>query len=424
MTGLPFSRIALLQFRIRLGDPAANLEQVRSLFHGLAPAPGTLVLLPELWSCGFDVAHMERHAAGTASLLEELQALAAESGAWFAGSLPEPGPAGGLPRNTLFLTGPEGVAGRYRKQHLFSFWKEDRFFAPGDRPQAMATPDGPLGALVCYDLRFPELARAQAFAGCRLLVVSAQWPMVRLDHWQRLLAARAIENQVFVAACNSCGLTGSTEFAGHSLVVAPDGTSLLELGGGPDAGQCRLDGEMLVALRSRFCSVAERPWLQHDSDKLTTLEELQPILAAIRRQGSRIAFTNGCFDILHAGHVSYLEQARRAGDCLVVGLNSDRSVRLLKGEDRPVNGEQERARVLAALGCVDFVVIFDRETPLDLICALLPDVLVKGADWPEEEIVGAAEVKAAGGRVERIAFEHQVSTSAVIATIRGDQRSP
>ncbi len=416
---LPFSRVALLQFRVRLGEPAANLERVRALFADLAPAAGTLVLLPELWSCGFDAGRMARHAAATPALLDALRGLAAASGAWFAGSLPEPAGNGGLPRNTFFLTGPDGVAGRYRKQHLFAFWKEDRLLAPGDRPRAIATAAGLLGALVCYDLRFPELAREQAFAGCGLLAVSAQWPMVRLDHWQALLTARAIENQVFVAACNSCGRTGHTEMAGHSMVVAPDGSRLLTLGSDAGSGQCFLDGSLLATLRSRFCSVGERPWPWHDRDKVISLERLLPRLAAIRRQGSRVAFTNGCFDILHAGHVSYLEQARRCGDCLVVGLNSDRSVRAIKGDSRPVNGEQERARVLAALGCVDFVVIFDDETPIDLIRALGPDVLVKGADWPEDRIVGAAEVKAAGGRVERIAFEHQVSTSAVIKSIRG-----
>ena len=130
-------------------------------------------------------------------------------------------------------------------------------------------------------------------------------------------------------------------------------------------------------------------------------------------------FTNGCFDLLHAGHVSYLEQARRAGDCLVVGLNSDRSVRSLgKGPGRPINTQDDRARVLSALGCVDYVVVFDEATPLNLITALRPDVLVKWADWPEEQIVGAAEVKAAGGKVVRISFEHDRSTTGLVNKIR------
>ena len=164
--------------------------------------------------------------------------------------------------------------------------------------------------------------------------------------------------------------------------------------------------------------------MQADRQKIRSLDELLPELALIRRQGSRIAFTNGCFDILHAGHVSYLEEARRTADCLVVGLNTDASVRVLKGPGRPVNSEADRARVLAALGCVDFVVLFAEETPLRLITALLPDVLVKGADWAEDQIVGAAEVKAAGGRVARIAFEHDRSTTGLIDRIKTSNAAP
>jgi rfaE bifunctional protein nucleotidyltransferase chain/domain len=164
--------------------------------------------------------------------------------------------------------------------------------------------------------------------------------------------------------------------------------------------------------------------LNADRHKIRSLDQLRAELALIKRQGSRIAFTNGCFDILHAGHVSYLEEARRTADCLVVGLNADCSVRGLKGPSRPVNGEADRARVLAALGCVDYVVLFSEETPLRLITALLPDVLVKGADWAEDQIVGAAEVKVAGGRVVRIPFEHDRSTTGLIDRIRTSNSLP
>ena len=132
-----------------------------------------------------------------------------------------------------------------------------------------------------------------------------------------------------------------------------------------------------------------------------------------------VVFTNGCFDILHQGHVTYLEQARREGDCLVVGVNSDASVRALgKGDDRPVNHEQSRARILGALGCVDHVVIFGEETPLKLITTLRPEVLVKGGDWPVEKIVGAPEVLAAGGRVLSIPLVENYSTTSLIKKIR------
>ncbi|NOQ46192.1 MAG: D-glycero-beta-D-manno-heptose 1-phosphate adenylyltransferase [Desulfobulbaceae bacterium] len=148
------------------------------------------------------------------------------------------------------------------------------------------------------------------------------------------------------------------------------------------------------------------------------LHKLVEIVALRKKTGQKIVFTNGCFDIIHAGHVEYLQQARRQGDFLVLGLNDDLSIRSIKGPDRPVNEELQRARVLAALGCVDAVVLFGEDTPINLITTLLPDVLVKGADWEEDEIVGAAEVKAAGGRVERIPFASQTSTTDLIRRIR------
>jgi rfaE bifunctional protein nucleotidyltransferase chain/domain len=178
---------------------------------------------------------------------------------------------------------------------------------------------------------------------------------------------------------------------------------------------------LLEEQRRTFYPAGNRAWLAADNQKIKKMDSLLPELALIRRQGSRVAFTNGCFDILHAGHVSYLEEARRTADCLVVGLNADCSVRALKGPSRPVNNEDDRARVLAALGCVDYVVLFEEETPIRLITALMPDVLVKGADWPEEQIVGAVEVKAAGGRVARISFEHDRSTTALIDKIRATE---
>jgi rfaE bifunctional protein nucleotidyltransferase chain/domain len=412
-----FPSAACLQMEIRVGDVDANLQQLKRSFVGQEPATNTLVVLPELWATGFDYPHIAALAEQTPRVLTELQQLAAKHTIWFAGSLPEKREQG-APCNTLYLTGPEGVVGRYRKHHLFSFWQEDQYLQPGSVPQPIDTPFGPLGALVCYDLRFPVISCAQTFGGCRVIVVSAQWPMLRLDHWQLLVRTRAVENQAFVVACNGCGISGSYELAGHSMIVGPDGYVLAEAGEESSFIGAELVEEDLETLRSRFCTGGERPWSGDDHNKVVGLTQLQDHLVLHRKQGSRVVFTNGCFDLLHAGHVSYLEQARQCGDCLVVGLNSDRSVRVLKGASRPINSQQARARVLASLGCVDYVVLFDEDTPRNLICSLLPDILVKGADWPEDRIVGAAEVKAAGGRVERIVFEHQLSTTDVINKIR------
>jgi D-beta-D-heptose 7-phosphate kinase/D-beta-D-heptose 1-phosphate adenosyltransferase len=137
-----------------------------------------------------------------------------------------------------------------------------------------------------------------------------------------------------------------------------------------------------------------------------------------RRAGRRVVFTNGVFDLLHPGHVRYLQAARREGDLLIVAVNSDRSVRANKGPTRPVTPEGERAEILSALACVDAVVIFDQETPADIIRRVQPDVLVKGADWAADAIVGRDTVEARGGRVVRIDVEPGWSTSKIIDRIR------
>ena len=151
--------------------------------------------------------------------------------------------------------------------------------------------------------------------------------------------------------------------------------------------------------------------------KIITAEKLAARLDEARKSGKKVVFTNGCFDILHAGHVRYLAAAAAEGDLLVVGMNSDASVRLIKGDRRPVVHQNHRAEVLASLGCVDYVVIYDAPQPLELIQVLKPDVLVKGADWTPETIVGGDFVKSNGGNVVRIALVPEISTSRIIEKI-------
>jgi D-beta-D-heptose 7-phosphate kinase/D-beta-D-heptose 1-phosphate adenosyltransferase len=152
--------------------------------------------------------------------------------------------------------------------------------------------------------------------------------------------------------------------------------------------------------------------------KIISLKRAKALRGGFRRRKKKMVFTNGCFDILHIGHVRYLQAAKRAGHVLVVGLNSDSSVRRLKGKERPLNGERERAGVLAALECVDHVVIFGEDTPECLIRTLLPDVLVKGSDWKRGTIVGEDIVEGNGGSVRRIRFEKGFSTTAIIEKIK------
>jgi len=149
-----------------------------------------------------------------------------------------------------------------------------------------------------------------------------------------------------------------------------------------------------------------------------TLEQTILRFGREKRNGKRVVFTNGCFDLLHPGHIRSLETARALGDALIVGLNSDDSVKSLKGPDRPVIPEQERAEILASLECVDAVVIFEELTPQEVIAALLPDVLVKGGDWPGSQIVGREEVEAAGGRVVLVDVVEGYSTSDILKKIR------
>jgi D-beta-D-heptose 7-phosphate kinase/D-beta-D-heptose 1-phosphate adenosyltransferase len=151
--------------------------------------------------------------------------------------------------------------------------------------------------------------------------------------------------------------------------------------------------------------------------KAMPLESLAPEIDCRRRLGQRVVFTNGCFDILHAGHVQYLQEARAQGDLLVVGINSDDSVRRLKGSSRPVNTVEARAHVLSALHAVDYVCVFDEATPLDLIQAVRPDVLVKGADYRKEEVVGAAFVEAYGGRVHLAELRQGYSSTNILRAL-------
>jgi D-beta-D-heptose 7-phosphate kinase/D-beta-D-heptose 1-phosphate adenosyltransferase len=151
--------------------------------------------------------------------------------------------------------------------------------------------------------------------------------------------------------------------------------------------------------------------------KILKKNDLVLKIKSLQEKGKRIVFTNGCFDLLHVGHVRYLAAAKSEGDILVVGLNSDTSVQVIKGRKRPIVPQEQRAEVLAGLGCVDYITFFSEPDPLKLIQALAPDVLVKGDDWPEARIVGADFVKAKGGKIVRVPVVPDASTSGLIQKI-------
>jgi len=152
-------------------------------------------------------------------------------------------------------------------------------------------------------------------------------------------------------------------------------------------------------------------------NKIKLLSELRPLIEILRGTGKKIVFTNGCFDLIHTGHTRYLAKARSLGDLLIVAVNSDASVRQLKGDKRPINGQNDRAETLAALESVDFVVVFDELDPHRVISELQPDILVKGGDWPIEEIIGRDVVEARGGQVISTGFIEGQSTTGIIDKI-------
>ena len=246
-----------LQFDVKSGDISSNLARVEQGLAEIAASnkqisPG-IIVLPELWATGFAYEKLPELTKKVPELLENLQTLSAKYQAHIAGSLPEF--SGNSYYNTLFITTPKGIAGSYRKQRLFNPMGEDTFFTPGAKPRPIQTALGPIGALVCYDLRFPELLREQTTLGVELVVVPAQWPDARIDQWRILVQARAIENQMFIIASNRCGTTGDTTFGGHSMIVAPDGSILLEAGEDKTCKGIILNLEMVSAARSLFSTV-------------------------------------------------------------------------------------------------------------------------------------------------------------------------
>ncbi len=420
-------RIGIICFPPEPGRPKKNLKALKKAITGLSPYRPDLILLPELWATGLIKKAARNLTSQTASILKELKKMAQEGQTALVGTLPETLDTKRI-YNTTFVTSSEGSIPVYRKIHLFAPMGEHRIFTPGREvkvrrlPLRSATLNA--GFLTCFDLRFPELSRHLVYHGAQLLLVSALWPLARKEHLQTLTRARAIENQCLVALSNPHGRSGDLELAGCSCLMDPWGNPVSPLDRGNDWQVFDMELSLIEKFRTIFNTITPPgPWIHSPSNKVLPLQELLDRLAVRRKLGHKVVFTNGCFDLLHPGHVEYLEAARGFGDLLVVGLNSDRSIRGIKGPTRPVNTQEMRARVLSGLWAVDYVVIFDEPTPMNLISNIVPDILVKGADWEEDQIVGADLVKAAGGRVERVPFQHPTSTSKIIEKVVSLQKT-
>ncbi len=403
-------KIALLQYPF-LPKAEQTLGKLFSLYEKVSGAD--LVVAPELGLTGFE----EAFDFNVLNKAREVFISKIDKGA-------PPllvGGASSQRKSVAFLFEGKEVFTVAEKINLFPGFDPEKGFLPGRFHLPFRFKDILFGALICYDLRFPEIAKFLTTRGARAIFVLAAWPEERIPHFHALLRARAIENQIFVVGANAMGVVAGVELGGRSVVFDPWGRELL-LAEGEGIFEVELDFERLKKARSLFTTSRFTPPVPPEA-KILPLETLLPLLEEARELGQKIVFTNGCFDLLHAGHVSYLEAARKEGDLLVVGLNTDRSVRKIKGPGRPLNPEGFRARVLAGLAAVDFVVLFHEETPERLIRAIKPDVLVKGADWPEDKIVGAPFVKSYGGRIVRIPFEFDVSTTKIVTKIRDEAPS-
>jgi predicted amidohydrolase len=341
-----FTGLACIQFRIELGEPEKNLGRIAGVLASTGDLTDTLVVLPEMWSSGFAYGRFDAMAEATGTMLAELAVLARRHRCILAGSMPEKG-CGGMSGpffNTLYVTGADGVLGSYRKQQIFAYGGEGEDFAPGFEPYPVATPLGLLGCLVCYDLRFPGLARTQCQQGADLLICPAQWPLARIGHWRTLLRARAIENQTFVVACNGSGIVDGMELGGCSAIIDPHGNILDEAGSGtsPQLIRVRPDWQQREEYRSRFRSFAVAAYPFRDERKIVpTVSACLELLRRRKDLGQKLV----CCEVsgqVGAEGLQALEDARRCGDFLLVVLP-------------PVAVCEIDCRFYAALGCVDAV---------------------------------------------------------------------
>lgn len=366
-----FPRLGFIQFTIQRAEPRRNLETVASALQTIDHGDTMLIVLPEMWSCGFAYGQLGEMACETGDILSDLAVLAQRHNCIFAGSLPEKIDQEGtdLVYNTLYITGARGVLGSYRKQRIFAFGGEGEAFAPGENPGAVITSSGNIGCLVCYDLRFPDLARIQCQQGADLLVCSAEWPTARIEHWRTLLKARAIENQTFLVACNSCGSIDGVQFGGSSAIIDPEGKILAEASVDPQVTVIQADWQIREDFRSRFRSFASAPYSFVDALKICgSAADCLERVSRRKAVGQKVLFYElamiDCDDIDLKG----LEEKRRQGDFLLVGVSPEKP--LVSGERQGMRGKTGARtgilRFLAALGCVDAVCSLEDFSPKDL----------------------------------------------------------
>ncbi len=250
-------RAAIIQFDVRRGDVEWNLATVKRRISALEKEGMQLILLPEMWSTGFANERLKGLSETTSRVLRDLSGLSRRLHVTIIGSLPEKREDRVF--NTAYVVDSDGtVAGVYRKVHLFSPTGEDRYFTPGRKAVVSKTSLGPIGLMICYDLRFPELCRSLALSGATMVAVVAEWPAERVAHWEVLLKARAIENQVFILGANRCGKDGDLVYAGHSRIISPYGEVMARAGKGPATVSAAIDLGAVERTRKHIPCLQER----------------------------------------------------------------------------------------------------------------------------------------------------------------------
>ena len=256
MPDSPF-QAAALQFRVDVGDVPGNRRRAVRWIVEAAERGARLCVLPEMWSTGFAEARLPALSRTTPEILHELRTLAARLRVVIAGSLPERAGRGVF--NTLYVVNATGVVtGEYRKAHLFTPSGEDRWFRRGAASGVIPSDAGPIGPLICYDLRFPELSRKYFLEGAAVLCVASQWPSVRSGHWDLLTAARAVENQIYLVAANAVGPSGPFHYAGGSVIVSPVGERLAVLGDEEGMALATVDPAVVEETRRRIPCRSDR----------------------------------------------------------------------------------------------------------------------------------------------------------------------
>jgi len=253
--------VGFIQLKIVAGEVERNLVNLKVELEKLSPVENSLLVLPELWATGFSYDVMDTLAEQMEDLFSALQMLSSKHHVSLAGTLPERTVEGKY-YNSMRIVDPSGIVGSYRKQFLFP--GEEICFVPGgQQPNIINSQWGKVGGIVCFDLRFPNLSRTLCQKGADILICSAQWPELRVDHWKALLLARAIENQVFVVGCNGLGRNGDSVLGGCSMIISPDGMILKESGDTQESCVVDIDTDEMVEVRERFNTVTQKDtWIE------------------------------------------------------------------------------------------------------------------------------------------------------------------